>query len=484
MKTRQRFATVLISGALIVALVALLGAYLLVVRDLPSRVYTAPQRKFLDYNRMRSIEQAAPTWTYFQPQGIALPPVLPGQESRVQATLVARYEEQEGVSVTLYDLDFRGRYRLSLGEPASATLELFFPFPGNLETLHDVRFTVDGQEPPGAAFSTRGIQWQTVLYPGQEHEVEISYKADGANSFSYGLMREQRADVEVDVTVVGLNGSTVPRHALPASHSALTADGERWTWHYSALIPDRDIRLDLPARLSFAQRVSRLQDDFRTLGTLAPFLVALFLASLGGVLHLDGVRLRLPSYLLLGLGLALFYPLLTFLSGLLPLVAAAALATLLVSGLLLSFLARAIGRREILLRAGLLLLVVLGLFSLGVLTPWRGLLFTAGGLTLAGTFMLLYARRAVAPKPEPKPEPAPDAKTVETPPVASAAAPEPPHLHCPYCARPLETDYAFCPGCGHDTSALRRCPGCGHQQLVPPGTEATYCVRCGQALGT
>jgi hypothetical protein len=487
MKTRKRIRSVLVSGALIVVLVALLGTHLAVVSDLPSRVYTEPQREFLAYNRMRSVVQEAPTWHLLDLTGLALPMAFPGRDSRVRATLVARYEEQRGVSVTVYDLDFQGEYDLSHSGTVSSTVELFFPFPSNLETLHDVRFVVDGEEPSNVVYSTSGIQWQAVLSPDQDRKIEIGYKADGANSFAYGLMHNQRANVDISVNVVGLRGSKVPQGSLPASKSDPTADGERWTWRYEALIPDRDIRLELPARLSFSQRVARLQNDFRALAGLAPFLVGLFVAALAGVLHLNGVRLRLESYLLVGVGLALFYPLLTFASGLIPLVAAAALSTVLVSGLLLVFLARAVGGRAIVLRAGLLLVVFLGFLSLGMLTPWRGLLLTAGGLLLVGTFMLLYARRASRPEPEMEPEPDVDlAPLVEVAEAGSAVASEPepeaPHLHCPYCARALDDDHAYCPGCGHDTAGLRRCAHCGYQQLIAADSGATYCVQCGELL--
>jgi hypothetical protein len=149
-----------------------------------------------------------------------------------------------------------------------------------------------------------------------------------------------------------------------------------------------------------------------------------------------------------------------------------------------------------------LLAVYLGCFSLGMLTPWRGLLLTSGGLLLVGTFMLLYARRAVAPEPEPvlepAPEPAPggdaaDAEPGEGPalfveevsiPERLSQAPVPQqHAYCPHCARALEADYAFCPSCGRDTSALHRCASCGHQQLVPQDAGEMYCVRCGEPLG-
>ena len=150
---------------------------------------------------------------------------------------------------------------------------------------------------------------------------------------------------------------------------------------------------------------------------------------------------------------------------------------------------------------GLLLIIFLGFFSLGMLTAWRGLLLTGGGLLLVGTFMLLYARYRSAVKPEAEPEPASvlDVQPMETPPeseVESASeaepAPQPEEemlptpgqagLHCLYCARSLDDDYQFCPSCGHDTSHIHRCEDCGHRQYVPIEIETVYCVHCGALI--
>jgi hypothetical protein len=497
MNPKRHIATrVLINGLLLAILIGLLVTYFGVVSTLPAQIYTDAQQEYLSYNYGRSVAQKAPILNIVQADGQVTAANLPGRQSKVRATLVARYEEQAGVSVTVYDLDFRGEYQLAHPGPLSTTIELFFPFPGNLETLHEIRFLVDGEEPPAATYTTRGISWQTELEAGAEHAVTISYQADGANQFTYGLPREQRADVDIVMTVDGLTGSEIPKSSLPATTTEVENGSEIFTWFYTGLIADRDIQLTLPQRLSFAQRVARLQDDFRALAGLAPFLVGLCLASFGGVFHLSGIRLRLESYFLLGCGLALFYPTLTFLSGVIDVSLAAALALLLVSGLLLAFLGQLAGWRQIRWRAGLLLLVFLGIFSLGMLTPWRGLLLTGGGLLLVGIFMLHYARRPVEPEPpaspfppaEVDPPPAPEPALVEaTPdpkpgpaPVETATAP--PSHHCPYCARTLTDDYSFCPGCGHDTSQVCRCAGCGQEQFVPKELEPAYCLGCGQAL--
>jgi hypothetical protein len=502
--TKNLIRSLLVSGLLFVVLIGLLMTYFAVVSDLPAQVYTRRQREYLSYNYQRSVAQQAPVLNVLKVEEQTVQAgeqiqaaILPGRDSWVRATLVARYEEQEGVSATIYDLDFQGKYQLVHASPTTSTVELFFPFPNNLETLHDVEFLVDGAEPPQVQFTTQGISWQTVLQAGEEHEIVISYKADGANSFTYGLPRNQRSNMDIVIRVVGLTGSQIPRAFLPYTANEVDGDGETFAWKYTGLIADRDIKLTLPTQLSFTQRLAQLQDEyFRTLAGLAPFLVSLFLISLFGVFHLSGVRLQLEGYLLIGCGLALFYPLFTFLSGMVGITLAGILALPLISSLLLVFLGLALGWRQVWWQVGSLLFIFLGVFSLGMLTPWRGLLLTSGGLLLIAIFMLLYARyRSTITESEPVPPSVEDDSALESAlpaaevvtepePVPTPDEPQPElaHRYCPYCAYELKEDYSFCPGCGHDTNQFRRCASCGHEQLVPAELEPVYCLNCGQLL--
>ena len=482
-KEFKRIGILLVNVVLFMGLLGLLAAYLAVVVDLPSRVYTVSQREYLSYNYGRSITQAAPTLAVVETEDQVEATILAARESRVEATLAARYEEREGVSVTVYDLEFCSEYILAYpGQEVTATVALFFPFPSNLETLHDVSFLVDGVEPPDAEYTLQGIGWHTEMEAGEERQIAISYQADGANSFTYGLAQGQRSDVlDVVVTVSGLTGSEVPRTSLPTTATEVTDAGETFTWDYTGLIANRDIRLNLAGRLSFAQRVAQLQGDFSRMAVFAPFLVGLFLASLAGLLHLAGMHLRLESYLLMGCGLALFYPLLTFLSGVMDVVPAASLAFLIVSGLVLLFLGLIGGWRQTWWRGGLLLVIFLGIFSLGMLTPWRGLLFTGGALLLLGTFMVAYARQPRVTELEPVSTEAPEPEPViET--SAAEEVPEPISRHCPHCGRGLAEDHQFCPGCGRDILHFRTCAKCGHEQYVSPDLEQAHCVHCGSLL--
>jgi hypothetical protein len=482
MRRKKRLREYLVTGLLFLGLAGVLIVNLGIVIDLPARVYTPAQLEYLDYNRGRSISQVAPTLNIITPEGVSETAILSYvRESRVRAILAARYEEYESVSATVYDLDFRGEYRLVYDGSRDTTVQLYFPFPGNLETLHEVSLQVDGEEPPGVEYTTDGIRWQTVLPAGEEHRIGISYLADGASAFGYRLYHNQRADVDVSITVAGLTGSRVPRSSLPTTAREVTEDGEILTWNYSGLVADRDIHLALPTRQSFAQRMAQMQNELRILARLAPVLVGGFLASLAVVFRLRRVRLQTESYLLAGCGFALFFPLLAFLSGIVGLVPAAIAALLIVSGLMVTFLGRLSGWRGTGWWTALLLVIFLGFFSLGMLTPWQGLLVTSGGLLLVGTFMWLYARRlpdseAGAPgappevasgrEADPQPEEgSPELEAVlhdepdqDSEPALLAqgagwesdlAQPgtksvlQPAAFHCPYCARVLADDYRF-----------------------------------------
>jgi hypothetical protein len=465
----------LVNGLLLGVLGSLFLLFLIVSADLRSTVYTPEQASFLSYNESRMIVQDAAMWNYIQPGGLVAPALLDDWQNEVQATLNARYEEREGVTIAFYDLDFRSDYHLVYPGPLTTTVELIFPFPDNLETLHEVRFLVDGEEPADAQFTTANISWRTPMEAGEAHEITISYQASGVNSFAYGLNRDRRTD-ELNVTVLvrGLVGSEVPTTALPPTGQTAENNSETFTWNYTGLVASRDIEVELPARLSFAQRVAALQDDFRVLAGLAPFLVTLFLLSLAGLLYLGGIHLPLAGYLLLGCGLALFYPALTFLSGVIPVALAAAVALALVGGLVLLFLGLAAGWRQTGWRAGLLLIIFLGIFSLGMLTPWPGLMLTVGGLLLIGVFTVLAAPRLVA------------APIAARWPVVEAAEPAeeiaPPELYCPHCGRELAEDHDFCPGCGKDTRRILTCSRCGQDQFVPAEQQRAYCINCGQMI--
>jgi hypothetical protein len=108
-RTSRLLLIIVLSGGLL----GLLLVYGVIASDLPARVYTVAQQEYLDYQDARSVNQAAPVWNVVLPGGEIVPAALADWQSRVDATLDARYQEQSNVSVTVYDLELESEYSSS-----------------------------------------------------------------------------------------------------------------------------------------------------------------------------------------------------------------------------------------------------------------------------------------------------------------------------------------------------------------------------------
>jgi hypothetical protein len=498
-----------LSAALGLILLSLIVAFVGVVGNLRTQVYTPSQRHFIEENVYKNIAQRAVEVNFVAPAGALMPASIGALDNHISVELEVRYEDREGVTLTFYDLDFAGLYRIAntaqatmnnetKAEEANAstiTAELFFPFPGTVDMLHDVQFLVDGEEPDDAQYSLQGIRWQTTLSPEEEREIEVRYKAKGVGSFAYSLDHNRRIrNLDAEIQVRGVAGTEVPNHALAPSAHTPSDDGDAFSWRYQGLITDQDIAIELPAKLSLSQKVEKMSSLFANLSFLAPALMVSFLACLTLALRLSEVGLRLEHYLLIGLGFFLFYPLLIFLASLLGLTLAAALSLLAIGGLVLAFLRKVESSPQLWVYAAFLLVVFLGLFSLGLLTRWRGLFFTVGGILLVGFFMQLAARFRAKEPPSPPVSPGGEGPTVveaemgveEIGRIANPAgadtrqvAEETFEKFCPRCGRGLLPDYTFCPGCGHDERAFLACQHCGRQHYTADRESLAFCPSCG-----
>ncbi len=178
--------------------------------------------------------------------------------------------------------------------------------------------------------------------------------------------------------------------------------------------------------------------------------------------------------------------------------------------LLALFLAQQVADRTVMLWILWLALIFLGLFSLGMLTPYRGILLTLGGFLLVGTFMLAYGKRplrlatsvhrsgqALSTPTEPEPEPSPTDEALmpnqPTEPIepepeleVDSDIPEPSlptvYVYCPQCGRGLEEAFDYCPGCSYDARQITRCPQCHHDQIASTEDDPRHCVHCGADL--
>jgi hypothetical protein len=490
---KSRFVRVGFMGLLLLILVGLLGAYGLVGTRVPTWVPTSAYPVFEADARLSSIAQLAPILNYLSAEGFIEAGEMSWRSSRVRANLTVQSGDDAENGGLLYDLVFHGEYQLILPDSDLNTVEVIFPFPRNLQTLHDVQFLVDGEEPDEVEFSTGAVRWQDEFFSREEHTITIRYQAEGAQTFSYVLPKEQRTDVDVQVTIVGLAGSTVSETSLPPANIESTDESETVIWEYTNLIDNRNIEISLPVKPTFSQRLSQVQSQLHDFTASAPIVVGSALLALAVLFHMSGTRLKLESYLLIGCSLAFFFPMVHFSSALIDLLAGSIISLVITIGVIALFLRQTAGWDQTGRSTVVVLSIFLGVFALGLITEWRGLLFTSGGVVLLGLFMVRYARgqrtrETLEPAPFTNDEmyAAPvqlldeDLEAVSATP--SAHYPEQRQFHCPRCAHGLGHDANFCPECGYETKQIRICDSCGHEQLPPLGLTPSYCLSCGEVM--
>ena len=483
-------------GLLLVILIGLLGVYATIGTIIPIGSSYGREPYARNGVMLESIAQLSPILNYMSEEdGVFVAGVISWRTSRVRASLSVQQDELEETNAVPYDLDFHGEYQLTLPDSRLNTVEVIFPFPQNLKTLHDVQFLVDGEEPKNVEYGTGGIRWQDEFISNEEHTITIRYRAEGAYTFTYELPKEQRTDIDVEITVDGITGASIPDSSLPPMEIENGNNSETISWDYSNLIDNRNIQIHLPIEPSFSQQLALVQTQLHDFAAAAPVIVGTTLLALLGMFHMSGLRLKIENYLLLGCALVFFFPMVTFLSGLIGIFAGSIISLAITIGVITLFLRQTVGWRQIGWSTMVVLTIFLGAFALGRITELRGLLLTAGGVVLLGIFMLRYARwqkiQETLETAQPLQE-IPDEAAVQALEGESEAAPislpadrEPSDqgiFHCPQCAHELEDDNNFCPNCGYESKQIRHCDHCGHEQLPPVDLSPSYCLNCGEEL--
>jgi len=503
-----------LSIVLILILLGMMVGLIGLTVQLPSRVYTTEQQKWLSYNSTRQVNQIAPEVNYrlFSADAIGLTAVpkpisFGARESHITANIDVHYKDHEGATVTAYDLRFAATYLVVNPDAQHAiTLEMIFPFPQTAAVLSEVTFIVDGTEPPGVTYSMQGINWKAALDPGQERKVEVRYRAEGVGSFGYGVPSSQRmSDFDLRVTIRGAQKINIPESALEPTarqDAAQNATNETvLSWRYLNTITNRNVQVELPAlpRLAYAQRVERLGQFFMQLALAAPLLTALFLLCWLAAMRLESLRVAREHLVLLGIGFFLFYPLFIFSAGFMDLPLAFVVSLVVAGALVVGYVVRAIGKQMVTIYLVPLLIVFYCLLTRGLTAPrYLGLMLVISAVVLAALFMWRVSRHkpqaAASVAPVEEAEPTTVAQEEQVAPVAEKnpvpveeAEQTLPHdaedteRYCAHCGQRIESSFQFCPQCGKGTQVTRQCAKCG-LEYIPAGEMPSFCPACGNSL--
>jgi len=458
---------------------------------------------------------------------LPLPDNVVRDSTSVTVTLTPWLKEREDREQRRYEALFEGIYALRClepekdqqqgaqaqnqeeQEPEPVKVSVFFPYPANADTIPDATVTVDGKEPDDAKFSQRGVGFVVELKPGQKREIKVSYRAFGTEDFRYALEDGNRIR-HLDFTLVTTDASRRPVVPLAASlrpSEPLTLEGGGYSakWVYDNLLTGRDIMIEMP--MSVVR--SDLSDRSRDLVPVAAAVAVLFALVLLFAGRAAGKPVGAGEIVLVVLAIAVFYPMLVFLSRHFSVSIAFAGAFIVTGVLVMSALRREHGMGFALRTGGFAMVAVLGLLSLAAIAG-EG----AGTLvTLSAVLLVAFAIRvAPALRPEtPAPPPPPPAaardavtergeetwgeddaeegaetpeqrSSAELPTAAVEAEPAPPERFCAYCGCAVEPDFEYCPRCGKGQELTVCCAACGFEVCRECGPAYRFCPNCGSPV--
>ncbi len=285
-----------------------------------------------------------------------------------------------------YNVGFEGRYRVAntLSVPVTATVT--FTFPSENAIYDDFVLRIGDEEitPRDVASSVPGT---VHLDPGENTEVYVAYKSRGMDRWVYRF-----ADGITTVRDFSLIANTnladydFPEQTVSASTKTRTPEGWQLEWHFTSLVSDFGVGVEMPHKLNPGALASRMS-FFAPVSLLFFFTVLLVLGMV------KDVNLHPMHYFYLGAAFFAFHLLFAYLVDHVLVEVAFVIAALVSVGLVVSYLWRVVGPRFALRQAAPAQLIFLVLFSYAFFFEgYTGLVVTIGAIITLAVLMHVTAK--------------------------------------------------------------------------------------------
>jgi inner membrane protein involved in colicin E2 resistance len=311
---------------------------------------------------------------------------VPIRSSRVAVALGLEQRRKGLLWYNLYDVRFRGRYRVRNDTPATK-LTLHFPLPSNGGTYTDVTCLIGGHRVSDATALGHGTL-SFALQPGQETSVDVGYLSRGMQSWIYSF-----GDGVQSVDDFGLTMTTdfsaidyPPNTLLPSATPRPAGKGWRLEWNYGTLVTSNGIGMTVPYPMQpgpLAQRIT----------FWAPIALLFYFFVMFMVSTMRNVELHPMNYFFLACAFFAFHLLFAYLVDRIAIESAFVICSLVSLFLTITYLRLVVGWRFAAVEGGLAQLVYLILFSYALFNEgWSGLTITIGAIVTLFVVMQVTGR--------------------------------------------------------------------------------------------
>jgi len=324
---------------------------------------------------------------------------LPLERTRVQVGLDLAHRLKGLRWFSTYTVDFRGAYTFHNTSARERRVDFLFRFPATRAIYDDLEFRVDGK-PAVTEHTPGGVRASAPVGAGRSAEVEIGYRSQGLDRWSYDLRPAPGATGESplppsDVAevrdfelVMSTNFAAIeyPDDALSPTGARRTPPGWALTWRYRSLVSGFKIGMAMPERLQPGPLASRIS-------YFAPVSLFFFFFLMFIITTLRGIDLHPMNYFFLAAAFFSFHLLLAYLVDHLSIHVSFVICSAVSIALVVSYLRLVVGMRFAAVEAGLAQLIYLVLFSYAFFFKGiTGLVITIGSILTLFVVMQMTGR--------------------------------------------------------------------------------------------
>ena len=343
---------------------------------------------------------------------------LPLESSRLNVDLNLEHRQKGLLWYSTYKVAFAGAYafRNTSDKEQQVTFVLYFPTAQAI--YDDLVFTVD-DAPVTMKNEKNSASAAVKLAPGKVATLQVGYKSQGLNNWSYSLANGANSNDVARVRDFSLKMTTnfkdidFPNNTLSPSIKRPSGNGWELDWNYTNLVSGYQIAMTMPEKLQPGPLAGRIS-------FFAPVSLFFFFFLMLIITTLRGIELHPMNYFFLAAAFFSFHLLLAYLVDHISIHMAFAISSAVSIFLVISYLRLVVGLRFAMREAALAQFIYLVAFSYAFfLKGFTGLAITIGSiLTL---FVVMQATGRIRWKDRFAPQPPPESFAPPTP-VSSVQA--------------------------------------------------------------
>jgi hypothetical protein len=240
-----------------------------------------------------------------------------------------------------YGVAFQGAYVFTNPDAEPRQIRIRFTFPAAHAIYDNFTLTVDGVATPRGGDLTKEVETTADVGPGQSVRLDVAYRSRGLDDWRYAFSAQGVADARNFSLVARTNVRAVDFPPGTMSPTAREESGEGWTltWRFVNLVTGQAIGVDLPARQNPGPLAARIT-------FFAPVSLLFFLAVMVVLDVLSSESLHPMNYVFISAAFFAFHLLLAYLVDHLSVHVSFAVAALVSSLLVASYLRAVGGMRE------------------------------------------------------------------------------------------------------------------------------------------